>query len=66
MKFNGTDYTSSIAGWFGATRIPANGSITAPLTGSGLFPAGDQYFEFWGVDEVSGAPWYRVATITFR
>jgi hypothetical protein len=66
IKFNGTDYSANIADWFGSTRIPANGSITAPLSGSGLFPAGDQYFEFWGVDEVSGATWYRVATITFR
>src|SRR5213075_3174278 len=27
MKFNGTDYTSSIASWFGTTRIAANGAI---------------------------------------
>ena len=66
LKFNGADYTSSVAGWFGTTSIQANGSITAPLTGAGLFPAGDQYFEFWGVDEASGTPWYRVATVTFR
>jgi hypothetical protein len=66
MKFNGTDYTGSIANWFGSARIPANGSIVAPLTGQGRFPAGDQYFEFWGVDEASGTPWYRVATVTFR
>jgi hypothetical protein len=66
LKFNGADFTSSINTWFGASRIPANGSIVAPLTGTGLFPAGDQYFEFWGVDETSGQPWYRVATVTFR
>jgi len=23
-------------------------------------------FEFWGVDEASGQPWYRVATVTFQ
>jgi hypothetical protein len=66
IKFNGADYSGSITSWFGSARIPANGSITAPLTGAGRFPAGDEYFEFWGVDEASGTPWYRVATVTFR
>ena len=66
MKFNGADYSSSIAAWFGANTIPANGSIVAPLTGSGLFPTGDQYFEFWGVDDASRQPWYRTAIVTFR
>jgi hypothetical protein len=65
IKFNGSDYSGSIANWFGSARIPANGSITAPLTGVGRFPAGDEYFEFWGVDD-TGTPWYRVATVTFR
>jgi hypothetical protein len=66
VKFNGGDYSSNIASWFGSSLIPANGSIVAPLTGTGLFPAGDEYFEFWGVDETSGTPWYRVATVTFK
>ncbi len=66
MKFNGTDYTANIAGWFGTDRIAANGAIVAPLSGTGGFPHGDQYFEFWGVDEASGLSWYRVATVTFQ
>jgi hypothetical protein len=66
LKFNGADYTSSIPAWFGTSNIAANGGIMAPLSGSGLFPAGDQYFEFWGVDDASGQSWYRVATVTFR
>ena len=66
LKFNGADYSSSIAAWFGTNAIAANGAIMAPLSGQGLFPAGDQYFEFWGVDDASGQPWYRVATVTFR
>jgi hypothetical protein len=66
LKFNGADYTSSIAGWFGTDRIAASGSIVATLHGSGVFPHGDQYFEFWGVDEASGQSWYRVATVTFQ
>ncbi|MCU1236755.1 MAG: hypothetical protein JWP63_4722, partial [Candidatus Solibacter sp.] len=66
MKFNGADYTSSISAWFGTTKIAANGAIVAPLTGTGIFPSGDQYFEFWGVDDASGQPWYRTAIVTFR
>ena len=66
LKFNGADYTSSIVGWFGTDRIPANGSIVAALRGAGVFPHGDQYFEFWGVDDASGQSWYRVATVTFQ
>ena len=66
IKFNGSDYSSSIAAWFGTNRIPANGAIVAPLHGAGTFPRGDQYFEFWGVDEASGQSWYRVATVTFQ
>jgi hypothetical protein len=66
LKFNGTDYTSRISTWFGASAIGANGALVAPLTGAGLFPAGDQYFEFWGVDDASGQSWYRTAVVTFR
>ena len=65
-KFNGADYTSSLAGWFGTVKMAANGSIVAPLTGTGRFPVGDQYFEFWGVDDASGQAWYRTAVVSFR
>jgi hypothetical protein len=66
VKFDGTDYTSSVGTWFGTTRIGASGSIVAPLSGAGLFPAGDQVFEFWGVDDASGTPWYCTAVVTFK
>ena len=66
LKFEGADYSSKIANWFGTDRIPASGAIVAPLHGTGVFPHGDQYFEFWGVDDASGQNWYRVATITFQ
>ena len=66
LKFNGADYSSSIVNWFGANRIPANGTITAPLAGTGVFPHGGQYMEFWGVDDVSGTPWYRVTAVGFQ
>ncbi|MCX6632153.1 MAG: hypothetical protein NTW28_31470, partial [Candidatus Solibacter sp.] len=66
LKFNGTDYSANIVSWFGTDRIAAGGAIVAPLRGAGVFPPGDQYLEFWGVDEGSGQSWYRVATVAFR
>src|ERR1019366_3533214 len=48
LKFDGADYSSKIAGWFGTDRIAASGAIVAPLHGTGVFPHGDRYFEFWG------------------
>jgi hypothetical protein len=66
LKFNGADESANIVSWFGTDRIPASGTIVAPLSGAGVFPHGSQYFEFWGVDEASGQPWYRVATVTFQ
>jgi hypothetical protein len=64
LKLNGVDYSSAIANWFGANYLPANGSLTAPLSGSGLAP-GTQYFEFWGQDD-GGKTWYREATVSFQ
>jgi|SRR5579871_478639 len=66
MKVNGTDYSSSIAAWFGATEIGANATLQAPLTAAGLFAPGNQYFEFWGVDDDGGQQWYRVTTVAFQ
>jgi len=65
LKVNETDYSSSIKSWFGTDRIAAKGVIEAPLQGSGAFPPGIQYFEFWGIDD-SGQHWYRVTTATFQ
>ncbi|HLK65439.1 MAG TPA: hypothetical protein VKU19_18500 [Bryobacteraceae bacterium] len=65
VKVNGTDYSSSIKSWFGTGQIPAKGSISAPLSGTGGFPKGIQYFEFWGIDD-SGQHWYRETTVTFQ
>ena len=61
LKINGVDYSSAIASWFGANYLPANGSLAAPLSGSGPFVPGTQFFEFWGQDD-SGQAWYREAT----
>lgn len=65
LKVNGTDYSSSIKSWFGTDRIAAKGTIEAPLSGSGGFPAGTQYFEFHGMDD-SGQHWYRTATVSVQ
>ena len=66
LKFNSVDYTASIVTWFGTNKLAASGTIVAPLAGTGVFPHGDQYVEFWGVDDLSGLPWYRVAVVTFQ
>jgi hypothetical protein len=66
IKVNGTDYSTSISDWFGSNHIAAGGVLIAPLHGTGVFPAGDQYIEFWGIDDGSNLPWYRVTTVTFR
>ena len=66
LKLNGTDYSANIKDWFGTDHIDAKGAIEAPLSGTGRFPAGDQYFEFWGIDDAGGQRWYRVVTVTFQ
>jgi hypothetical protein len=66
MKFNGADYTSSITQWFGSNHLAAKGTLDAPLSGTGRFPSGLQYFEFEGVDDATGQAWYRVATVNFQ
>ena len=66
LKFNGVDYSASIAAWFGTDRIAANSAIAAPLQCAGLFPPGVQYFELWGVDDASGQAWHRVAMVVFQ
>jgi len=66
LKFNGDDYSSSIIPWFGSDHLSAKGSLTAPLSGTGRFPSGLQFFEFSGVDDATGQHWYRVATVNFQ
>lgn len=66
MKINGTDYTSSIASFFGTNLIPANGTISAPLHTSGLAAPLTEYFELYGKDVLSGVTWYRVLPVTFQ
>jgi hypothetical protein len=64
VKINGVDYSSNIAAWFGAARIPAKGAVKASLHASGVAP-GLQFFEFSGTDD-SGQQWYRVVSAMFQ
>ncbi|PWU12763.1 MAG: hypothetical protein C5B51_00080 [Terriglobia bacterium] len=66
IKVNGVDYSYLMSDWFGSDHIAANGSIQASLTAAGRFPGGSQFFEFWGIDAVSGRTWYRVASARFQ
>ena len=65
VKLNGYDFSASIADWFGTDLIPAKGSLEADLSTDFPFVPGPQYFEFWGVDVVSGQRWYVTAIATF-
>jgi hypothetical protein len=65
LRINGTDYSSSIEAFFGGTHLDGNSSLTASLRGSGVFAAGDQYFEVTGTDDGSGQSWYQSATVRF-
>jgi len=66
IQVDGVDYSSLITYWFGSDHIDANSSIQASLTANGVFPNGSQYFEFWGADDASGRPWYRVISARFQ
>lgn len=65
LRINGTDYSGSIVEWFGADRLGAHGQLSTTLRTSGVLAAGDQYFEFGGVDEGSGRQWRQTATVAF-
>ena len=65
FKLNGRDFSSGIAEWFGGDAIAAGGALQANLQSDAAFPAGDQYFEFWGVDTATGQPWYRSVAVSF-
>ncbi len=65
LKIDGVDYSSNIAGWFGTSRVEANGSIDAVIHTTGLVTPVDKFFEFFGQDVASGQSWYRTLTVTF-
>ena len=48
--------------FFGTTKIPANGSISASLSGSGYVPPATATFKFAGAD-ANGQTWSQTATV---
>lgn len=64
LRINGTDYSKSIAEWFGTDRIEASGTIEANVKSQVAVTPSDQYVEFSGVDEGSGHTWFKTAVVT--
>ena len=65
LRLDGTDYSSSIASWFGADRLSPLGALSANLRSRGLAVPLDRVFEFAGVDVGSGQPWSMRMTVRF-
>jgi lysyl endopeptidase len=65
LRIDGADYSTNLSKWFGASLLPANGTLQGSIHTSGLFPPVDKYFEFLGQDVATGATWYRTMTVTF-
>jgi subtilase family serine protease len=61
---NGVSYAAYIPGFFGTSKIPANGSIAASLRMSGVTPPANQVFGFSGVD-ASGHQWTQTIVVPF-
>jgi hypothetical protein len=60
----GTDYSSSIASFFGSNALPANGSLSAPLRSRDLTPPASQIFAAGGQD-AGGATWATQISVPF-
>ncbi len=65
LRIDGADYSANIPGFFGTTKIPANGSIQGTIHTGGLIPPVTKFFEFYGTDRSSGQTWYRQLEVTF-
>ena len=64
FTFNGTDYSSDIAGFFGSSTIPGNGSLSASLGATGLKVPDQVVMGFSGMD-ASGNQWSQQITVPF-
>jgi hypothetical protein len=62
FAINGTDFTPAIAGFFGSTQLPANGTLTANLIIQWLPLPANIVFSFTGVD-ASGRKWSQSVSI---
>jgi uncharacterized protein (TIGR03437 family) len=64
FTFNGSDYTSSIATFFGSTAIPARGTISADLCATMTAVPSTGTFAFSGAD-ASGQKWTQQLLASF-
>ena len=68
ILINSPGETASIVTAIDGHMMARQGRASAALATAavGSFVAGTQFIEFWGVDEVSGKTWYRVASVSFQ
>jgi uncharacterized protein (TIGR03437 family) len=64
FSIDGTDYSSSIASFFGTSSMPANGTLSASLEAKGLAVPLTRVFVFSGRDS-NGRTWTQQATAQF-
>lgn len=62
--FNGTDYSSQIANYFGTSVIPGKGTISANLQSKGLAAPTTVTFAFSGID-AGGRQWSKQLSVPF-
>jgi hypothetical protein len=63
--WDGIDYSSQIASWFGSSMIPANGTISANLRANVANPPQNVLFTFAGRDPGTDAQWTAEITVPF-
>ena len=66
LTINGTNYSSQIASLFGNVNIPANQSISAQITLSGLTVPANVPFTISGTDAGSGRQWSQQLSVPFQ
>jgi hypothetical protein len=64
FSIDGTDYSGSIAAWFGSTALPARGSLYSALRSSIESVPSQQVFAFSGIDS-KGAKWTQQVVVDF-
>jgi hypothetical protein len=65
FTWNGIDYSSDIANWFGSTTLAANGTLSANLEAKDLTVPANIVFAFTGQDSQSWTPWTAQITVPF-
>ena len=65
LTFGGVSYANSIAGFFGSSSLPANGTLTAKLGGKNIAVPSSQSIVITGRD-ASGATWTQRTSVSFQ